>query len=272
MDPTLRVPLDPAALRTAVGSVWRRVDVVESTGSTNADLVRRVGADEDVDGAVLIAENQTAGRGRLGRQWNAAPYAQLTVSAGVGARDVPVERWGWLPLAAGIAVVDAVAAITGVRADLKWPNDVMAGGRKLAGILAEAVPSKNVIIVGVGLNVTMTAEESRVPTATSLMELGARELDRQKLAARLMMELARRTENWWAFGGLSEQLLLDYRASSSTIGRSVRATLPSGQTILGTARDIDDEGRLCISADDALIAISAGDVVTLRPTDCNKTT
>ena len=108
----LRLPLDAAALRAEViGSVWRQLDVVARTGSTNADLLARAASGVDIDGAVLIAEHQTAGRGRHGRGWSAAPRAQITMSVGVGVVDVPAAAWGWLSLATGVAVVDSVAPL-----------------------------------------------------------------------------------------------------------------------------------------------------------------
>ena len=105
---------------------WR-IDIVAETGSTNADLLARAAAGEDIDGAVLIAESQTAGRGRHGRSWSTPPGSQIALSAGVGVGAVPSEAWGWLPLLTGVAVVDAVAEVTGVTAGLKWPNDVLVG-------------------------------------------------------------------------------------------------------------------------------------------------
>src|SRR6185437_10591866 len=138
MDRDEAGPLDDQTLRAGVlGAGWRQLDVVEQTGSTNADLLARAASGADIDGAVLIAEHQTAGRGRQGRGWSAAPRAQISMSVGVPVVDVPVASWGWLTLATGVAVVDAVARVTGVQAGLKWPNDVLAGGGKLAGILAE---------------------------------------------------------------------------------------------------------------------------------------
>src|SRR6516162_6088964 len=150
----LRPPLDEAALRAALigaGLGWRQLDVVAQTGSTNADLLARAASGIDIDGAVLIAEHQTAGRGRHGRGWSATPRAQITMSVGVSVVDVPTEGWGWLSLATGVAIVDAVAPlleVTGVRAGLKWPNDVLANGGKLAGILAEV--ARPVVVIGLG--------------------------------------------------------------------------------------------------------------------------
>jgi BirA family transcriptional regulator, biotin operon repressor / biotin---[acetyl-CoA-carboxylase] ligase len=259
----LRPPLDVAALRAELigtGLGWRQLDVVAQTGSTNADLLARAASGIDVDGAVLIAEHQTAGRGRQGRGWSATPRAQITVSVGVSVVDVPTTTWGWLPLATGVAVVDAVAPLlqaTGVAAGLKWPNDVLAGGGKLAGILAEV--AKPVVVIGVGLNVTQAPEE--VAGATSLLDLGVAAPDRDQLVCSLLRELGERIVQWRS---AAPQLAADYRTRSLTIGARVRAQLPGGKEVVGTARDIDDQGRLCLETDGETVVVSAGDVVHLR--------
>jgi BirA family biotin operon repressor/biotin-[acetyl-CoA-carboxylase] ligase len=265
----LRPPLDAEALRAeAIDAGWRHVDVVEQTGSTNADLMARAASGADIDGAVLIAENQTAGRGRQGRGWSASPRAQITMSVGAAVADVPVARWGWLPLAAGVAVVDAVQA-SGVEAGLKWPNDVLAGPPdrrgKLAGILVEV--ARPCVVIGVGLNVTQAPEEVEGSGATSLLDLGVPAPDRDQLVAGLLRELGKRIASWRAARGADSQLAADYRARSLTLGNRVRAELPGGREVVGTARDIDDQGRLCLDSGGPgveAIVISAGDVVHLR--------
>ncbi|MCW2653314.1 MAG: BirA family transcriptional regulator [Mycobacterium sp.] len=257
-----REPLDVESLRRALGAPWGRLDVVADTGSTNADLLARAAAGEDIDGAVLIAEHQTAGRGRNNRSWSTAPRAQLTMSVGVGTADVPAAAWGWLPLATGVAVVDAVADVTGVGAGLKWPNDVLVGDRKLAGILAE-VPRQSAIVVGIGLNVTLTPEEAGDPAATSLLDLGVDQADRNVVARRLLGHLARRVAQWRT---ADPELAKDYRSHSLTIGTPVRAILPGDREVVGTARSVDEQGRLRIGTEDGqTVAVSAGDVVHLRP-------
>jgi BirA family transcriptional regulator, biotin operon repressor / biotin---[acetyl-CoA-carboxylase] ligase len=239
--------------------------VVAQTGSTNADLLARAAADENIDGAVLIAENQTAGRGRSGRGWQAAPRASITMSVGVNAQPVPADAWGWLPLATGVAVVDAVAAVTDVDVGLKWPNDVLAGGRKLAGILAEVASPKPVIVVGIGLNVTLRSDEVDAPAATSLLELGVASPDRNRLVRRLLHELGMRIANWRNAAGADDRLMADYRAHSVTISSQVRAVLPAGREIIGMARSIDEQGRLVIESEGQVVSLSAGDIVHLRP-------
>jgi BirA family transcriptional regulator, biotin operon repressor / biotin---[acetyl-CoA-carboxylase] ligase len=268
----LRTPLDAAALRAELigtGLGWRKLDVVEETGSTNADLLARAAAGTDIAGAVLIAEHQTAGRGRHGRGWSATPRAQITMSVGVSVVDVPTEGWGWLSLATGVAVVDALAPLLdgiGVRAGLKWPNDVLAGQPdspgKLAGILAEVV--RPVVVIGLGLNVTQSPEEVDGPGATSLLDLGVEAPDRDELVGRLLRELGGRIVGWRAARGADWQLAADYRARSLTIGTRVRAQLPGGKEIVGTATAVDDQGRLCVETGNETVVVSAGDVVHLR--------
>ncbi len=153
-------------LRRAVvrpGGLWRAVEVLTSTGSTNADLLARAVAGAP-EGVVLAAEEQTAGRGRMGRSWLSPPRAALTFSLLVRPDTVSPARRGWLPLLAGVSVASAVRAAAGVDARLKWPNDVLVGPAKLGGILAEAVG--NAVVVGIGLNVSTEPGELPPPGPT----------------------------------------------------------------------------------------------------------
>ncbi len=260
-----RAPLDEAALRADVlgGPVWQSVEVVAETGSTNSDLISRASRGAPIAGAVLIAEHQTAGRGRQGRSWSAARYAQITMSVAIDAEGVPTDAWGWLPLATGVAIVDTVTDL-GVDAGLKWPNDVLAGGGKLAGILAEVAAEQRVVVVGLGLNVSLTADEVGVAGVTSLAGLGVAAPDRQRLVVRLLSELGRRVAAWRGAGGADPELVADYRARSLTLGMAVRALLPGGREILGVARNVDDQGRLSIDTDGQITTVAAGDIVHLR--------
>jgi BirA family transcriptional regulator, biotin operon repressor / biotin---[acetyl-CoA-carboxylase] ligase len=278
----LRTPLDVAALRAELvgtGLGWRQLDVVAQTGSTNADLLARAALGADIDGAVLIAEHQTAGRGRQGRGWSATPRAQITMSVGVSVADVDPAGWGWLTLATGVAVVDAVAPlleVTGIAAGLKWPNDVVVTSSrgapdypgKVAGILAEV--AQPFTVIGVGLNVTQAPDEVGAPGATSLLDLGVAAPDRDQLVRRLLQELGGRIAAWRAAGGADPQLAADYRARSRTIGSRVRAELPGGREVVGTATGVDEQGRLCLESQGyppeppETTVVSAGDVVHLR--------
>jgi BirA family biotin operon repressor/biotin-[acetyl-CoA-carboxylase] ligase len=267
-DATPRLPLDAAALRDGLvgpGMPWRQLDVVAETGSTNADLIDRSASGADIDGSVLFAEYQNAGRGRRGRQWLAPPHAQIAMSVGVGATSVPRSGWGWLPLATGVAVADALTAVAGLTAGLKWPNDVLVGGGKLAGILAEVGAPTPVIVLGLGLNVTLTADEAPDPVATSLLMLGSSATDRNMLARQILRELAIRIDAWRTAGGADRALVADYQRYSLTLGSRVRATLPGDRELVGLAESVDEMGRLCVGAGGETVAISAADITHLRP-------
>ncbi|MCI4676830.1 biotin--[acetyl-CoA-carboxylase] ligase [Candidatus Mycolicibacterium alkanivorans] len=261
-----RAPLNLASLRQQLtGLPLRPLDVVESTGSTNADLLARHAAGEDVAGTVLLAEHQSAGRGRNGRSWSAPPRSQIALSIGVSAEGVPPSAWGWLPLLTGVALVDAVRETTGIEAGVKWPNDVLVGTGKLAGILAEVASPDPVIVVGLGLNVTLTAEEAPDPRAISLKTLGASVLDRDLLAVTILRELSTRIRRWQGAKSPDEALVEDYRSHSLTLGGRVRAILPGDHEIIGTATEVDAIGRLLIDTGTEVVTVSAGDITHLRP-------
>lgn len=267
----VRAPLDRAALRRALvrpGGLWRDLEVVESTGSTNADLLARALAGEP-EGAVLAAEEQRAGRGRMGRTWTSPPRAALTFSVLLKPA-VPPARRGWLPLLAGVAVATAVTQVTGVRTALKWPNDLLAADAKLAGILAEA--AGDAVVVGIGLNVSTEPAEFP-PTrpgalpATSLRAAGATALDRASLLLAILGELEHWYRAWQRAGGDPDRSALraEYTRLSATIGRTVRAELPGGQALSGPAAGVDSDGRLLVRVSSGSeVAVSAGDVVHLR--------
>jgi BirA family transcriptional regulator, biotin operon repressor / biotin---[acetyl-CoA-carboxylase] ligase len=246
--------------------LWSAVTVVAETGSTNEDLIgaARAGAAE---GTVLVAERQTRGRGRLGRPWLSEPGAALTFSVLLRPGAVPAAARGWLPLLTGVAVAAAVRARTGLDVRLKWPNDVLAGTGKLAGILAEQ--SGEAIVVGTGLNVLASPDglASWLP-ATSLAELGAVSPDSEDLLAAILAEL----EHWylrWARGAapgdaVGSGLRAEYLRSCSTVGREVRVELPGGARLSGHACDVDSVGRLLVAGPDGVQPVSAGDVVHVR--------
>ena len=263
MTTSARTPLDVNELRsTTTGTAWHRVDVVDETGSTNADLIARAAAGEDIVGAVLFTEHQTAGRGRHGRSWSAPPRSQIAVSVGVDTTGVPAEGWGWVPLLTGVAVAQVMREFVGVDAGVKWPNDVLVGTGKLAGILAEV--SGSAIVVGLGLNVSLTPDELPDPNAVSLTMLG-HDVDRTELATALLQELGSRLRRWRLAAGADAGLTEDYHRLSTTIGTRVRALLPGDSEIVGTATGIDDAGRLLIDTDGSTVTVSAGDITHLRP-------
>jgi BirA family biotin operon repressor/biotin-[acetyl-CoA-carboxylase] ligase len=266
----IRRPLNEPLLRSEMlqdNGTWRRLDVVAETGSTNADLLARHAGGDDIVDAVLLAEYQSAGRGRNGRSWSAPPRSQIALSIGVSAADVPASAWGWLPLLTGVALVDAIRTTTGIETGVKWPNDILVGTGKLAGILAEVAAPDPVIVVGLGLNVTLTSQEAPDPRATSLRMLGASVLDRDVLTIAILRELAARIQRWQGAKGPDPQLIEDYRRHSLTLGSRIRAALPGDHEIIGTATEVDGLGRLIIDANTEVVTVSAGDVTHLRPAD-----
>jgi BirA family biotin operon repressor/biotin-[acetyl-CoA-carboxylase] ligase len=251
-----------SAALTRDSSLWRSLEVVPEIGSTNAALVAAAAADEP-EGAVLVAEHQVAGRGRLDRVWTSPPRAGLTVSF-LLRPDVPAARRGWLPLLTGVALAEAVGEVTGVRASLKWPNDLLAlDGRKLAGILAES--SGTAVVVGVGLNVSTTAEE--LPdTGTSLAGVTGATVDRAPVLLAFLRAVERRYRRWTAALGdpVSSGLAADYLAWSSTVGTEVVVSLPDGSTLGGTATAVDWDGRLVVATADGQVELASGDVRHVR--------
>ena len=287
--------LDMDRIREALSGDFAVIDYTESTGSTNTDLMQ---ADKVADGTVLLADEQVAGKGRLGRQWVSPAGSQLIFSVLI----LPdsLEHLGTLPLAAGLAVTDSVEGSV-----LKWPNDVHIDGKKLCGILAEAGPVGEAfksapktevskaevnkaelnkaeinkaeinkaevapktqaanppsarVVVGMGINVTLTREELPIEAATSLALEGL-DTDRTELAITVLKNLRRRITQWEQ---QDPQLMADYRKVCSSIGQEVRLEAPTGD-VIGTVEGVADDGRINVGGE----YYSAGDVIHLRPAD-----
>jgi BirA family biotin operon repressor/biotin-[acetyl-CoA-carboxylase] ligase len=260
-----RPGLDGAALTAALADsgLWRSVEVVEQVGSTNAALVAAA-ADDAPEGTVLVAEHQEAGRGRLDRVWTSPPRAGLTVSL-LLRPDVPAARRAWLSLLIGVALAEAVSEAAGVRASLKWPNDLLApDGAKLAGILAET--SGRAVVVGMGLNVATTADE--LPdTGTSLALVRGGGVDRADVLLAFLRAVERRYLRWVEVLGdpVSSGLARDYLTWCSTVGTAVTVTLPDGSTVDGVAEAVDWDGRLVVRTGDGVVELASGDVRHVRP-------
>ena len=253
-------------------AVSPRVQVVERTGSTNADAVQRAGEapDDWPHLSLLLTDDQRAGRGRLDRSWTAPPGTALAVSVVLRVRGLPTPARGWIPLIAGAAMTRAVAAQlhgTTHTASLKWPNDVLVDGAKLCGILAEVVPQHpDIVVVGAGVNTRMPRTDLPVPSATSFAVLGV-EADEDRLLADYVAALREQIGALMVAAGDAARagVLGEVQALCGTLGRDVAVSLPDGSTLRGRAVRIDDEGRLVVA--DALgveTGVSAGDVVHVR--------
>lgn len=242
------------------------VEVLEEAGSTNDVLVAR--AAELPDLAVVVTDNQTGGRGRLGRVWVSPPGKALAISVLIKPAGLPVEAFGWFPLLAGLAMSRALAPLVPGEVAVKWPNDVLIDGDKVCGILTELLPDLSGLVIGAGVNLTLTRDELPTDTSTSLLVAGAREPDpdRDAVLASYLTHLTALYREFLTAGGdpVGSALRDEVAEACHTIGRSVRVQLPSGDDLLGTAVGIDADGRLIVEADAGIVAVAAGDVTHLR--------
>lgn len=261
-----RLPIDPV---TVAGLLTRPRDWtithVPVTGSTNADLAASAGAPH---GRVLITEEQLTGRGRSGRDWFCPEGAGLMFSVLLRLPEIPPERRGWTGAVLGVAIVRALDRVCGVRASLKWPNDVLIDGAKCAGILGEV--ADDALVIGAGINVSLRAAELPRADATSLLLAGSANdrLNRSALLAAILDEFGDLLDRWARTGGDIDLsgLRSDYLAICSTVGSRVRLVLPGGQELLALAVDVGVDGALVVE-DSAgrRRSYTAADVVHLRP-------
>jgi BirA family transcriptional regulator, biotin operon repressor / biotin---[acetyl-CoA-carboxylase] ligase len=287
-----RPPLDERALQRSVsapGEFVSALRVLPEVESTNTAMLAAA-AEGAPHASVLVAEAQTAGRGRSGRTWTAPPRSGLFVSILVRPQDVPAARWGWLPLLAGVAARSAVSRLAAIDVSLKWPNDLVVtgapdqdgpvarpagepdggygAGRKLGGILAERAAGPDpAVVIGLGLNVTLREAELPAPHATSIALEGGAVTDRDSLLRALLREFGAGYGRWARAAGDPDAagLRSDYEAACATLGRAVRAELPGGASLRGEAVALDADGRLVVrTGDEGDVPIAAGDIVHLR--------
>lgn len=251
-----------------------RLSILAETASTNDVLVASASAEPEF--SVVVTGSQTAGRGRLGRSWVAPAGASLAISvllrpAYPGGEPLALEHFGWLPLIAGAAMARSLAPLVPGQVGLKWPNDVQIDGLKVCGLLAELTGAGDAVVLGAGVNLSLTAEQLPTPVSTSLTLAGAR-LTGDELAdavlASYLTELRSLYTEFLRYGA-------DVDASGTlellgglctTLGQQVRVELPGGSTLLGTATAIDRSGRLEVrrGSDGVVVAVAAGDVTHLR--------
>ncbi len=243
---------------------WPEPRLLATTGSTNTELAAVLAGGTVPEGTCVVAEHQSAGKGRQGRVWESPAGAGLWLSVVIDISAVaPVHR-GLLPLAAGLAIADALSDVTGLEVMLKWPNDIvidgpardgLAGPRKLGGILVEAAERA---VVGCGINVSGAVNELPTPQATSLLLEGAPPVDRARLLAAELSHLRHRVAQWRTNSGLIE----DYRERCLSLGRSVQVLLPGGEVLVGVATAISPDGQLVVTDSQGNTrSVAAGDVI-----------
>jgi BirA family biotin operon repressor/biotin-[acetyl-CoA-carboxylase] ligase len=268
--------------------IWR-----DQAGSTNLELIELAQAESLPDFTVLLTANQVAGRGRSGRVWQAPAGTSLAISVLLRPRldaSADLGKLGWLPLLGGLAMAQNVQGLLpelgGDAANgaigVKWPNDVLVNERKISGVLTELVTLKSAqaspqfgpstaVVIGAGINLTITDEELPVPTATSLRIAGATLPD--SLDERLDLVLSgylERLNHWYqrfteaklsaVVSGLREAVI----ESCVSLNREVRAILPGDSEQVGRAVTIDDSGKLVLEVAGGPFAVAAGDIVHLR--------
>jgi len=235
----------------------RRLDEIDSTNRYALDAARAGAA----PGLVVVADHQTAGRGRLGRTWEAPAGASLLVSV-LLRPTIRLEAMHLLTMAAGLAMADAVEAVAGFAPTIKWPNDLLAGDRKLAGMLTEAEVvdgEVTAVVVGIGVNVMWTDFPPEIAeTATACNIVAGRAVSRDELLDAFVARYGARLVDL-------DAVPEDYRARLGTLGQRVRIELADG-TFEGEAVGVADDGSLEVrTGPGATRTVTAGDVVHLRP-------
>ncbi len=267
--------------------VARRFEYLDETGSTNDVLVAHAAGPEAAewpDLSVVVTDNQTRGRGRLGRTWLAPSGKSLAISVLLRPQNLPVDAFGWFPLLAGAAMTRAVRSVVDVETrlpddlkepetpttevTLKWPNDVLINGYKVSGILSELLPDATGVIIGAGLNVSLDEHDLPTLTSTSLLLVTGESPDPDAVLAGYLTELSTLYAAFTGSGGdpVASGLLSEVTELCGTLGSDVRVELPGGRELLGSATSIDTDGRLLVRDHDSgeLQAVAAGDVTHLR--------
>ena len=249
-----RAPLDPKRITEEISQYWR-VSVVDITESTQVDLLQLVSSNQALSKCVIVSEFQSAGRGRLDRNFEAAPMTALTFSMYIEPK-VDKTEWSFLTLLAALSVREAIASLDSTtRIDVKWPNDLLIGEKKCAGIIAQATDKG--VVIGIGINVGMNESELPVPTATSLAIEGGLELDRNIILGAILNHFEVNLQIW----ELGKSFISEYKEASATIGANIEVSLPGGKVIKSRAIGVSDAGELLLESGEA---VTVGDVVHLR--------
>ena len=248
-----RAPLDKSIIAGEISQYWR-VSVVDLTASTQSDLADLVNSAVAISGEVIAADYQSAGRGRLDRTFDAPPQSALLFSFFVTPKRKR-DDWSFVSFLSALAMQKVISEYLPEPATLKWPNDILIGDRKVAGLLAQQVSEG--VIVGIGLNVSISSDELPVPTATSLLIAGSKKIDRNLLLSEFLNGFEKIFSQWES----GEDFIEQYEKVSSTIGRDIRVEVLGRDPLLGKAVGISAQGALIL--DDGT-KVNVGDVVHLR--------
>jgi BirA family transcriptional regulator, biotin operon repressor / biotin---[acetyl-CoA-carboxylase] ligase len=268
-------PLTRDTINSTLATTWlgRRIELFDSLTSTNREAVQLAQAEVE-HGTVVVAESQSAGRGRLSRTWFSPPDVNLycSIILRIGHPPERLTEWlSWLPLVSALATAEAIEQVSSTHVSVKWPNDLLISERKVGGILCESgagTGSAPFQIIGIGINVN--GDENDWPidlrsAATSIWQEQKMVVDRNRLLAQLLFELEHCLDELVVHG--TSRLALAYGQRCSTIGTTVRATLAGGEVIVGLAEHIGQDGSLHIRPQTALPNSQTPEIVTLRVAD-----
>jgi BirA family transcriptional regulator, biotin operon repressor / biotin---[acetyl-CoA-carboxylase] ligase len=268
-------PLTRDTIYSTLATTWvgRRIELFDCLPSTNREAVQLAQADVE-HGTVVVAESQTAGRGRLSRTWFSPPGINLYCSIILRTARPPerLTEWlSWLPLVSALAAAEAIEQVTSIHVSVKWPNDLLISERKVGGILCESGAgsrSDPFQIIGIGINVNGGQDDWPADlrdSATSIRQERKILVDRNRLLAQLLLELEHCLDELAVHG--TSRLALAYHQRCSTIGITVRATLAGGEVIVGLAEGIGQDGSLRIRPQTAHPHSEMPEIVTLRVAD-----
>jgi len=266
--------LDDIRSTLATQELGQHLHLHREVASTNATLLAlaQSGAEH---GTVVVADSQTAGRGRQARTWFSPSGMNLYCSILIRAGDlrIPFAEWlSWIPLGSAVAIAEAVRTVTGTRLALKWPNDLLINDRKLGGVLCEQGVDRGkqpFVIIGIGLNVNTTREvfpQELADIAISLMEICERPIDRNRLLSEILNDLETVLNELRSEG--ARRLQHAYTAACATVGRRIRVALAESHEVVGVAEGIVLDGALLVRPLDRsaspVIEVRAADVIHLR--------
>ncbi len=268
-------PLTRDTINSTLATTWlgRRLELFDCLTSTNREAVQLAQADVE-HGTVVVAESQTAGRGRLSRTWFSPPDVNLycSIILRTGRPPERLTEWlSWLPLVSALATAEAIEQVSSTHVSVKWPNDLLISERKVGGILCESgtgTGSDPFQIIGIGINVNGDEDDWPIDlrsSATSIWQERKMVVDRNRLLAQLLLELEHCLDELAIHG--TSRLALAYGQRCSTIGTTVRATLAGGEVIVGLAQHIGQDGSLHIRPQPALPNSETPEIVTLRVAD-----
>jgi BirA family transcriptional regulator, biotin operon repressor / biotin---[acetyl-CoA-carboxylase] ligase len=268
-------PLTRDTIYSTLATTWvgRRLELFDCIPSSNREAVQLAQADVE-HGTVVVAESQTAGRGRLSRTWFSPPGINLYCSIILRTARPPerLTEWlSWLPLVSALAAAEAIEQVSPVRVSVKWPNDLLISERKAGGILCESgtgTRSDPFQIIGIGINVNGDEDDWPIDlrgSATSIWQERKMVVDRNRLLAQLLLELEHCLDELAIHG--TNRLALAYHQRCSTIGITVRATLAGGEVIVGLAEGISQDGSLRIRPQTAHPHSETPEIVTVRVAD-----